>query len=147
MTIADMPLKEKLTLSLDILDLSSRSTNALERAGVETLGDLVKHKEHELSRIKNFGDTSLYFVKANLDKIGLRLGMSRETSSALPRTYGLTKRELFAAMAMQGALGNAVSIPRLAERSASAEAAHRELADNAVKSADALIEALNKEQP
>ena len=47
--------------------------------------------------------------------------------------YGLTKREYFAAMAMQGLLANKFS--------------HYQLAEKAVIHADALIKALNESQP
>jgi glycerol kinase len=49
---------------------------------------------------------------------------------------GLTKREYFAAMAMQGILSNEDNSYETAE----------DKAETAVKSADALIEALNKEK-
>ena len=52
-------------------------------------------------------------------------------------TEGLTKRESFAAMAMQGILGT------YDHRNFTVD--HNEIADNAVRCADALIKALSKE--
>lgn len=54
--------------------------------------------------------------------------------------FGLTKREKFAAMAMQGFLSN----PKISEDPKSGEKLRQGLASASILCADALIEALNK---
>jgi hypothetical protein len=56
----------------------------------------------------------------------------KDSAFSSDRQYGLTKREYFSAMAMQGILAKAVLV-------------HDSIAELAVKNADALIEELNKE--
>ena len=55
------------------LELSARSRKALDRLGVETLGDLAKMTEEKLLACKNFGETSLNEVKQVLRRHGLTL--------------------------------------------------------------------------
>lgn len=63
------------------------------------------------------------------------------------RTYGdgLTKREYFAAMAMQGFLANSVIAASLAEMHRAGGDPKDDYAKLSIKMADALIAALNKE--
>lgn len=78
-------------------------------------------------------------------------------SEEIAHSFGLTKREYFAAMAMQGLMANPerykyvvkkMDINRHVNESPwSHEEATRHNAEKAVYLADALIEALNKEQP
>lgn len=46
-------------LSIDTIGLSVRSTNALHRAEVHTVGDMLKHSEKSLSEIRNLGEKSI----------------------------------------------------------------------------------------
>jgi DNA-directed RNA polymerase subunit alpha len=55
------------------LELSARSRKALDRLGVETLGDLAKLTEEKLLACKNFGETSLNEIKQVLRRHGLSL--------------------------------------------------------------------------
>jgi len=55
------------------LELSARSRKALDRLGMETLGDLAKMTEEKLLACKNFGETSLNEVKQVLRRHGLTL--------------------------------------------------------------------------
>lgn len=64
-----------LILSLKRLNLSVRSYNALENAGIEYVKDLVIRQEEELLRLPYFGKKSLREVKEMLSELGLHLGM------------------------------------------------------------------------
>jgi DNA-directed RNA polymerase subunit alpha len=55
------------------LELSARSRKALDRLGLETLGDLARMTEEKLLACKNFGETSLNEVKQVLRRHGLTL--------------------------------------------------------------------------
>jgi DNA-directed RNA polymerase subunit alpha len=72
-------LEEKLTLSVDELDISARALNSLKKYGIHTLGDLVKLTEEELKDTKNIGRKALKEIKKALAEIGLSLGMNVNT--------------------------------------------------------------------
>jgi DNA-directed RNA polymerase subunit alpha len=55
------------------LELSARSRKALERLGIEVLGDLAKMTEEKLLAQKNFGETSLNEIKQILRRYGMNL--------------------------------------------------------------------------
>jgi DNA-directed RNA polymerase subunit alpha len=61
------------SVSMGDLELSARSRKALERLGVESLGDLAALTEEKLLACKNFGETSLNEVKQVLRRYGLTL--------------------------------------------------------------------------
>ena len=69
-------LLEKLTLSVDELDISARALNSLKKYGIHTLGDLVKLTEEELKGTKNIGRKALMEIKKALAELGLSLGMN-----------------------------------------------------------------------
>lgn len=54
------------TLSIDQIDLSVRSLNALQRAGVYTVGDMLQYNEETLHGVRNLGAKSISEI---LDKI------------------------------------------------------------------------------
>ena len=58
---------------IEELELGVRSYNCLKRAGVQTVGDLVRKSESELNAIPNFGQKSIEEVKETLDARGLAL--------------------------------------------------------------------------
>lgn len=62
-------------------ELSARSRNCLDRAGIFTLGDLTKVTEAELLANKNFGETSLKEVREMMSSRGLVVGQSLASSS------------------------------------------------------------------
>ena len=68
-------LREKLKLPISVLDPSARAENCLAAANIQTLGDLVRHSEPEILKIKNFGKTSLKEIKKKLSDMGLAFGM------------------------------------------------------------------------
>ena len=65
----------KLVLGIDEIQLSVRSTNCLNGANIETIGELVVMPEHRLLQFRNFGKKSLNEIKAKLTEMGLGLGM------------------------------------------------------------------------
>lgn len=60
--------KEMLGAPLDILDLSTRASNCLRRAGYITVGQLLEAMDSglELSNIRNCGKTSIIEIKTGL---------------------------------------------------------------------------------
>jgi len=72
--VAEDPDKVKLmSMPIDDLDLSVRPYNCLKRAGIHTVGDLIKKTEDEVVAVKNFGRKSLDEVKEKLAAHGLTL--------------------------------------------------------------------------
>ncbi len=69
-------LAEKLSLSIEELDISQRALNSLKRIGISTIGDLVRMTEEELKNTKNIGRKALAEIKSALEKMGLQLGMN-----------------------------------------------------------------------
>jgi len=57
---------ENLHKSVDELDLSVRAAECLNRAGIETIGELVQKTEKNLLGIRSFGRTSLREIKRKL---------------------------------------------------------------------------------
>ena len=66
---------EKLSRSVDELELSVRSYNCLKNANIRTIGELVQKTESEMLKTKNFGRKSLNEIKDILQSMGLSLGM------------------------------------------------------------------------
>ena len=71
----DLELQKKLSMPVHELELSVRSSNCLEAARIETVGQLVSLSEAELLKIRSFGKTSLREVKRKLEDVGMTLGM------------------------------------------------------------------------
>jgi len=66
---------ESLFKRVDELDLSVRSANCLQNAGIEFIWQLVEKTEAEMLKTKNFGRKSLNEIKEILSELGLSLGM------------------------------------------------------------------------
>lgn len=66
---------ESLYKRVDELDLSVRSANCLQNAGIEHIWQLVEKTEAEMLKTKNFGRKSLNEIKEILADLGLSLGM------------------------------------------------------------------------
>ena len=62
-----------LNKNVNELELSVRSRKALQRLGVNTVGELATRTEAELLGVKNFGQTSLLEIKQRLTELGLSL--------------------------------------------------------------------------
>jgi len=66
---------QKLSLRINEIELSVRSTNCLANANIDTIGELVIMPESDMLRFRNFGKKSLTEIKQKLDELGLSLGM------------------------------------------------------------------------
>jgi len=65
----------KLLLKINEIELSVRSTNCLQSAKIETIGELVVMPESDMLKFRNFGKKSLNEIKQKLTEMGLTLGM------------------------------------------------------------------------
>lgn len=68
-------LNEHLFRPVTDLELSVRSANCLQNAGIRLIGELVQKSDAEMLKTKNFGRKSLNEIKDILETMGLRLGM------------------------------------------------------------------------
>ncbi len=68
-------LMQKLSLKINEIELSVRSTNCLSGANIDTIAELVIMPEMEMLKFRNFGKKSLNEIKAKLDEMNLYLGM------------------------------------------------------------------------
>lgn len=68
-------LEEKLEKSIEELELSVRSFNCLQAAGIKTIRDLVQKTESEMLKYRNFGRKSLQEIKNILKDMGLSFNM------------------------------------------------------------------------
>ena len=57
------------------MELSVRSHNCRQAAGIKTIGELVSKDESEMLKFKNFGRKSLTELVAKLSELGLEFGM------------------------------------------------------------------------
>ncbi|HOL17885.1 MAG TPA: DNA-directed RNA polymerase subunit alpha [Bacillota bacterium] len=71
--------KERLLdMTIEELDLSVRSYNCLKRAGINTVGELVRKTEEEMMKVRNLGKKSLEEVEQKLNELGFGLNRSGE---------------------------------------------------------------------
>lgn len=89
---------QKLSLRINEIELSVRSTNCLANASIETIGELVVMPESDMLRFRNFGKKSLTEIKQKLDELGLSLGMdlsrfgiNRDNIKTVIQNYNLEK--------------------------------------------------------
>jgi DNA-directed RNA polymerase subunit alpha len=75
----DPELEQKLSMTVQELDLSVRANNCLESAKIGTVRDLVKKTDADLLKVRSFGKTSLREVKRKLADLGLSLGMDLDS--------------------------------------------------------------------
>ena len=71
----DEHFSEHLYKRVDELELSVRSANCLQNAGIEYIYQLVEKTEAEMLKTKNFGRKSLNEIKEILSEMNLSLGM------------------------------------------------------------------------
>jgi DNA-directed RNA polymerase subunit alpha len=71
----DTDILDKLTLRIDEIELSVRSTNCLSGANIETIAELVCIPDRKMLEFRNFGKKSLNEIKQKLTDMGLHLGM------------------------------------------------------------------------
>lgn len=72
-TVAANVPESTLNKNVNELELSVRSRKALQRLGINTVGELATRTEAELLGVKNFGQTSLLEIKQRLTEMGLSL--------------------------------------------------------------------------
>lgn len=70
-----LQIRKLLNSSIDEMELSVRSHNCLEAAGITLIGELVEKDETEMLEYKNFGRKSLNELIEKLEGMGLRFGM------------------------------------------------------------------------
>lgn len=74
-----------LNTSVDVLDLSVRSSNCLKRANINTLYELTQKSEDEIAKERNFGKKSLLEIKEKLTEWGLDFNMTDYSSAKIPK--------------------------------------------------------------
>ncbi len=72
---ATLRTRELLKMTVDELELSVRARNCLNKAGIDTIAQLVQKTESDMLQYRNFGKKSLQDLIEELDKIGLSFGM------------------------------------------------------------------------
>ena len=68
-------IRDLLNRTIDEMELSVRSHNCLQAAGIERIADLVSKEESEMLQYKNFGRKSLSELVEKLGEMGLSFGM------------------------------------------------------------------------
>lgn len=74
-----LEIKSLLLKSIDEMELSVRSHNCLQAAGIKTIGELVSKEESEMLRFKNFGRKSLTELVEKLGDMSISFGMDVES--------------------------------------------------------------------
>lgn len=82
---------DNLYRTVDELELSVRSANCLQNAGIKYIGELVQKTEAEMLKTKNFGRKSLNEIKEILSEMGLGFGLRIEGFD--PETYFANKKK------------------------------------------------------
>ena len=70
-----LEIRKLLNLTIDEMELSVRSHNCLQAAGIKFIYELVSKEENEMLKYKNFGRKSLTELVEKLDHMGLSFGM------------------------------------------------------------------------
>lgn len=78
------PVTDQLHKRVDTLELSVRSLNSLQNAGIEFIYQLVERTEVEMLKSKHFGRKGVSEIKEVLADLGLWLGM--KLGDDFPRT-------------------------------------------------------------
>ncbi|UCD37763.1 MAG: DNA-directed RNA polymerase subunit alpha [Fidelibacterota bacterium] len=76
----DIQLRSLLKKSIDEMELSVRSHNCLQAAGIKTIYELVTKEENEMLKFKNFGRKSLTELQEKLGEMGLYFGMKIDSN-------------------------------------------------------------------
>ena len=70
-----LALRNLLTQAIDEMELSVRSFNCLQAAGIKYIHELVSKEENQMLKYKNFGRKSLTELVEKLNSMGLNFGM------------------------------------------------------------------------
>ena len=73
-----LALRKLLNQAIDEMELSVRSFNCLQAAGIKYIHELVSKEETQMLKYKNFGRKSLTELVEKLDSMGLHFGMEIE---------------------------------------------------------------------
>lgn len=84
-------INDNLYRTVDELELSVRSANCLQNAGIKYIGELVQKTEAEMLKTKNFGRKSLNEIKEILGEMGLGFGLKIEGFD--PETFFANKKK------------------------------------------------------
>ncbi len=84
-------INENLYRTVDELELSVRSANCLQNAGIRYIGELIQKTEAEMLKTKNFGRKSLNEIKEILASMGLGFGIKVENFD--PEAYFAKKKK------------------------------------------------------
>ena len=68
-------IRNLLNLTIDEMELSVRSHNCLQAAGIKTISELVEKEESQMLKFKNFGRKSLTELQEKLGDLDLSFGM------------------------------------------------------------------------
>jgi len=90
-TIEPEKINDNLYRTVDELELSVRSANCLQNAGIKYIGELVQKSEAEMLKTKNFGRKSLNEIKEILIEMGLGFGIKVESFD--PETFFANKKK------------------------------------------------------
>ncbi|MFQ6604166.1 MAG: DNA-directed RNA polymerase subunit alpha [Fidelibacterota bacterium] len=71
-----LSIRKLLKSTIDEMELSVRSFNCLQAAGIKYISELVSKEESEMLKYKNFGRKSLTELVEKLDEMGLHFGMN-----------------------------------------------------------------------
>jgi DNA-directed RNA polymerase subunit alpha len=71
-------LRKLFSQSLVNFDLNIRTLCSLERSGIRTLGDLLKHSRNEVQHLRRLGVVSVAELDAMLERYHLHYGMVAE---------------------------------------------------------------------
>jgi len=69
---------ERYNINIEDMDLSVRTMNALRRAGIVTVGQLMTRSERDLMTLRNFGQKSKQEIVDKLSEMGLNLPSTAE---------------------------------------------------------------------
>ncbi len=75
----EQEVNDNLFRPVDELELSVRSSNCLQNAGIKLIGELVQRTEAEMLKTKNFGRKSLKEIRDILAEMDLQLGMKLDS--------------------------------------------------------------------
>lgn len=81
----DARINQILNTSVDVLELSVRSSNCLKRANITTLFDLTQKSEDDMAKERNFGKKSLLEIKDKLKEWGLGFSMTDYSEAHVPK--------------------------------------------------------------
>ena len=72
----------RINQAIDEMELSVRSFNCLQAAGIKYIHELVSKEENQMLKYKNFGRKSLTELVEKLDSMGLGFGMEIDSIMA-----------------------------------------------------------------